>query len=269
MKLSIPKPCHENWNEMTPTEKGRFCGSCQKEVTDFTNMTKIEIKEFFMNKASESACGRFENRQIEAFNRPEIKPKRINSKPWWIAAATFFLFAKQNYSQTLSQSKHKQIQTDSTKKKAPVAMEAPKPNNMDPGDDVFDTDALSIDSTFKVSGIVLNEHGDSMSFATVLLEGTAIGAMTDTNGRFTFHIPKNHIGMINIKVTYLGYSSLDTTFLNFRKNLDVGVLKFTERQVYTLGGAVFTTGAIVSVSSSLHSPATLFRRLRMKMRNRQ
>ena len=36
--IEIPKPCHESWAEMTPTEQGQFCSSCQKCVTDFTSM---------------------------------------------------------------------------------------------------------------------------------------------------------------------------------------------------------------------------------------
>lgn len=43
IKISIPTPCHENWAAMTPTEKGRFCNSCQKQVVDFTRMGDAEI----------------------------------------------------------------------------------------------------------------------------------------------------------------------------------------------------------------------------------
>ncbi len=39
--LSAPHPCHEQWGEFTPTEKGRFCGACQKEVIDFTHLDSI------------------------------------------------------------------------------------------------------------------------------------------------------------------------------------------------------------------------------------
>jgi len=39
MKIHIPEPCSENWDKMTPQGGGRYCLSCDKVVTDFTNMT--------------------------------------------------------------------------------------------------------------------------------------------------------------------------------------------------------------------------------------
>jgi hypothetical protein len=43
MKISIPQPCHENWNEMIPQEKGRFCSVCEKCLIDTTSMKRTEI----------------------------------------------------------------------------------------------------------------------------------------------------------------------------------------------------------------------------------
>ncbi|WP_312322329.1 hypothetical protein [Soonwooa sp.] len=43
MKISIPKPCHENWDQMTPAEKGKYCGICSKNVTDLTTMSDDQI----------------------------------------------------------------------------------------------------------------------------------------------------------------------------------------------------------------------------------
>lgn len=65
MKISIPKPCHENWNEMLPEDKGRFCLKCTKTVVDFTQKSKDEIKSFF-KETSGKVCGRFLSNQIES-----------------------------------------------------------------------------------------------------------------------------------------------------------------------------------------------------------
>jgi hypothetical protein len=64
-KISIPEPCHENWDKMTPAENGRFCLSCSKTVVDFTKMLPDEVQHFFITNQNKSVCGRFKNSQLE------------------------------------------------------------------------------------------------------------------------------------------------------------------------------------------------------------
>ena len=64
-KITIPEPCHENWDEMTPKENGRFCLSCSKTVIDFTTMLPNEVQHFFIQNQNQKICGRFENSQLE------------------------------------------------------------------------------------------------------------------------------------------------------------------------------------------------------------
>jgi hypothetical protein len=74
--LSIPTPCHENWEQMTPTEQGRFCGSCQKQVIDFTQMTDQQLVAYF-KKPINNVCGRLAPDQLD--RTINIPAKRI---PW-------------------------------------------------------------------------------------------------------------------------------------------------------------------------------------------
>lgn len=68
MEISIQKPCHENWDAMTPNEQGAFCGKCVKTVVDFSNKTIEEIKDFFIGKQNEKVCGRFEKKQLTSLS---------------------------------------------------------------------------------------------------------------------------------------------------------------------------------------------------------
>lgn len=68
MDISIKKPCHENWSDMTPNEQGAFCGKCVKTVIDFSTRSLEEIKEFFAVKQEERICGRFEKTQLTALS---------------------------------------------------------------------------------------------------------------------------------------------------------------------------------------------------------
>jgi len=64
-KITIPEPCQENWDKMTPKENGRFCMSCSKTVVDFTPMLPNEIQHFFIQNQKDRICGRFKNSQLE------------------------------------------------------------------------------------------------------------------------------------------------------------------------------------------------------------
>lgn len=77
--ISIPKPCHEDWDKMHPNEIGKFCNSCSKTVVDFTKMSKEEIHTYFKQKSGEKTCGHFYASQLD--NGVKAKPtvfKRVN-----------------------------------------------------------------------------------------------------------------------------------------------------------------------------------------------
>lgn len=63
MKITIPTPCHENWETMTREEKGRFCSVCSKTVRDFTVASDEEIMNVFSN-STEEICGNFYESQL-------------------------------------------------------------------------------------------------------------------------------------------------------------------------------------------------------------
>ncbi len=64
MKITISKPCHEDWDAMTPHEKGRFCSVCTKTVQDFREASDDEIRKAFSG-APYGICGKFKKSQLD------------------------------------------------------------------------------------------------------------------------------------------------------------------------------------------------------------
>jgi len=93
--VSIPEPCHEDWNKMQPDEKGRFCNSCSKSVHDFSGKTDAEIKDILLAHKDQKICGHFKKSQV---NRPlnitinfKELPKNISTTKAF-AIALFLVF---------------------------------------------------------------------------------------------------------------------------------------------------------------------------------
>lgn len=122
IQLNIPKPCHEDWDSMTPVDKGKFCGSCQKQVIDFSSMSDRQVAEFFRKPVFSSSkdgyvCGRFRTDQLD--RDLEIPKKRL---PWLryfftIALPAFFVSLKATGSKTQGQPIVRKVNTDTTGKK--------------------------------------------------------------------------------------------------------------------------------------------------------
>jgi hypothetical protein len=87
--LEIPKPCHENWADMSKQEQGRHCGICCKTVMDFTAMPTEKVIEIISQKKDANICGRFRPDQLNA-KRVEMKSPRNRYRVFM--AALYFVF---------------------------------------------------------------------------------------------------------------------------------------------------------------------------------
>lgn len=86
IQLSVSEPCHENWDKMSPVNQGRFCGSCQKQVVDFSVMSDGELLQFFQKPSTGSVCGRFMNDQLD--RKLDVPKKKF---PWFSYALQILL----------------------------------------------------------------------------------------------------------------------------------------------------------------------------------
>lgn len=89
--ITIPEPCSENWNEMTPNEKGAFCQKCALDVYDFTNKTADEIREVLTLNIAAPVCMRIEPKQLDELNA-DFSAWKINNKQSYHRAWVFTFF---------------------------------------------------------------------------------------------------------------------------------------------------------------------------------
>lgn len=88
-EITIPKPCHENWQTMTPNQKGRFCNSCSKTVVDFTLMNATEVQNYLSKNQDERICGHIKQSQLNSINHripSEILQKKMSYKRFFSLA---------------------------------------------------------------------------------------------------------------------------------------------------------------------------------------
>ena len=57
----------------------------------------------------------------------------------------------------------------------------------------------------KVTGHVVDENGDPVIGATVLVKGTTIGTVTDFDGNFTLDVPDEHK---HLEISYVGMKTM-------------------------------------------------------------
>lgn len=154
IRVEIPEPCSENWNEMTPTERGAFCHKCNKDVFDFSFMTDSEIIQTLSN--NKNTCGRFREDQL---NTP-----MSNEQPksgWNIAKYAFALPALLVASNGYSFTKNTNITN----------------NNIE------QINILNGDSNIVISGKILDSIGNPIAYAIIKLDST-VNVKADSLGRF-------------------------------------------------------------------------------------
>ncbi|OJU45273.1 MAG: hypothetical protein BGN96_07030 [Bacteroidales bacterium 45-6] len=210
-KISIPKPCHESWDKMTPTGDGRYCSVCNKVIYDFTNLTNRELVEKI--EGDRNLCARYRQSQLntDLYSNKSRKPLRLAV----ILTITSSAFLTQSLSaKTENDNKTEQrfgMKEDSKQSETEIQQ---RPEAKD---------------TIKVSGIVEYEK-KGMAGVLITQKGTHNGSITDEKGEF-------HLILIdNLPVTlvfdYLGFKRKEIVLNEPNSKLDI---KLEESETILMG----------------------------------
>lgn len=173
IKITIPEPCHENWNLMTPTQQGRHCTVCTKEVIDFTTKTDQEVA--LLLQSETNVCGRMRLNQI---SREIVVPQKISKYKYKIAKLlspwrTLLLFplALSAAPELLSQNSS----LDTTK--IPIYQSLGIGSHIRQG-------KICIPQSYNIQGTVQDAQGNIIPGASIDIKSTYKGVQADHNGRY-------------------------------------------------------------------------------------
>lgn len=228
--LHIPEPCHENWDAMTPQDKGRHCQSCNKIVVDFSVMTDRQVLDYFKN-AQGNTCGRFHNDQLQ---RPLIEPQKQPGKwNYFLASVASFFLGIKLFGQEKLQGKVAFPALTTTTQSTEA-----KHTKGEVGNREMKT----------ISGKVTDEKGAAIAGVSVTIDKSIKGSITDSNGRFTI------IATLEPKRIIFRAMSFQTKVISFPKQNELVIVlekdtnKYSpiqvcvdiarsKRSTYTTGGA--------------------------------
>jgi hypothetical protein len=206
--LSIANPCSENWNSFAATAQGAFCGSCQKEVIDFTTMTDAEVMAYFQQRHGH-VCGRFTVQQLKTYKQDFVP---VNAGWKLFAAGCFSLLLLLSSKPTFAQQPVERVGTELVS--------------------IDNAEKKSIDNDYiHVSGKVIDDAGEEIPGVNVMIKGTTIGTNTNVDGEFSFENPVK-VGSI-LQFSFIGFETKEyvvrdnrnaTISLNIDMKLDDVVL---------------------------------------------
>ena len=104
---------------------------------------------------------------------------------------------------------------------------------------------------FTVSGTVVDPSGLGVPGASVFVSGTTRGAVTDSDGKFSFQVPS---GTRTIKASCIGYDEADIDVTTNRKNL---VITLTESTTYLEEAVAIGYGSAKKIESLVGSVTTV------------
>lgn len=228
MNLSMNKPCQEDWSAMLPSQQGKFCQQCQKEVVDFSSFSLSEIKLYFEQQTGET-CGNFGGQQLEHFNAHyQALPTPSTIRTWTMAAVLTAVVALPSYGQ---QDSLIGVET---------AIQIPM---RDP--------TISLDSLLKntpksslvgLSGKVWDTNMEEpLITATIVVVGTDISTMVDIEGHFYLQVPRSETP-IQLQISFFAYKTVVHSIVPNKSHNDL-VIEMKESTLTSgaIGGVMFKT----------------------------
>lgn len=187
-RIEIPEPCHEDWDKMTPQDKGRHCAVCDKVVVDFSKASKKDI--IAIIKKEGKICGRIPRQYIGADLEEEKIRKSFGLNG--MVATMVNLLALTTISTAVAQEKPKVesvCQDTKTSTSVPTVVQ-----NSIKSEDTRVIKGKAYESNLELPGTV------------IMIKGTNIGTQTNMEGEYELVIPKKYnTKRLTLVASFIGF----------------------------------------------------------------
>lgn len=193
IKITIPEPCHEDWAKMTPTQKGKHCAVCEKEVIDFTKATDEQLYKTATNGGN--LCGRFTKTQLD---RP-IQLQRKQGRSWASYAASLLIPATMLATQEITaQGEIRSYeQTEGNYTSLGISSLSRKQNKS----------KETVQQKTRTIKVMISDQMESLPGATVLIKGTKKVAKANLDGKYLLEVSEGDV----LVFEYIGYTPIEIT----------------------------------------------------------
>lgn len=191
-KITIAKPCTQNWAEMEKEADFGFCTVCSKNVMDFTNFSNAEIISV-LTQASASVCGRLSVMQLNQLNHYLIvKPANRNwMKYLGVLAIGAAIFAQDASAAIPHVATEISIGTDQKNGEKPLLVN-------------------------KIAGRILGPNKKPVAGIRLVILNTSYYATTDQNGQYEILL-KNNLNIKNNKLSVQSARYSANMIINYTK----------------------------------------------------
>ncbi len=171
MKIEIPKPCSQKWDDLSPSGENKHCSLCQKVIVDYTKYSNKALVDL-ISKSDGEVCGKFLSSQLNhdltsshnPFQRKHFFSRFLSCFLLMTAPAPFV---------------RAQIQTENI---------TPSISN------------TKVPSSNFLAGIVVDSDGNPLPFVKVEIVELKLYASTDFDGKFSFKLPVQTDSMFTLGI---------------------------------------------------------------------
>ena len=238
ISITVNKPCLQKFDNFNVTKKGGFCGSCQKEVIDFRNLSDTDLIEQLYSNTNK-ICGRFKTSQLKSYKTKtcNMKNKKIISG---FGILGFSLLALCNTNDANAQ------ELASLNTITEVCISYPQT-----------TIENKTIAKHTITGTVLDEANLPLPGVNVVLKGTTIGVITDLDGKFEF---PNSLETGDVLIfSYIGYETKQYKVPNSDEDIIDITITFDAYDVELMGEVVLD-GPYKSKRGVFNKLASIFKK---------